>query len=608
MASLNEIAIKILVDGKELDATIKGLNKDIESVNTSGEKAGGGIASSFGKMKVGILAVAGVIAGVGAGLNKVVNIASDFQEANSKFNVVFSGMEKQARAMREELVKSYAMSTTEATRHLAAVQDLLVPMGMNRKAAANLSGEIVKLSADLGSFNNLPTEQVMMDVQSALVGNFETMKKYGVVLNETTVKQKAINLGLYNGKGVIDAAARSQAAYQLIVEGSTAAIGDMARTSDSYANTKKKVAAATEDLSLKLGAVFLPIWNKVLNAVLKFINYLGSKNIGGILFATWEVIAEFGTRIWNWITNIGTLLEGLLTFDRKKIAEGAQGLWDTLTGGWSETVTNIVNAYDEGNRAFDEFIEGETQTYIASQEKIHDEMEQTTAKEAEELEKRNLQSKQAHWKYLDQIKEKIRIYKKERADEAAADAARYKQQIEFDKKERIRLANNAVNNLRIIAQQFKGFGGIWKVAAKAQALVDAYAAANAAYKSMAGVPLVGPFLGASAAAVALAAGLANVARINAVKFGRGGLADRPMFGLVGELGEEIMAPKSDYVEVHNKMIQSGEIGGGSNTELLNEISAMREDISNLQLRVGIDNDEMAVFLEGGNKKLTLRTY
>lgn len=33
-------------------------------------------------------------------------------------------------------------------------------MGMQANAAANLSNEIVKLSADLGSFNDLPTEQV----------------------------------------------------------------------------------------------------------------------------------------------------------------------------------------------------------------------------------------------------------------------------------------------------------------------------------------------------------------------------------------------------------------------------------------------------------------
>jgi len=54
---------------------------------------------------------------------------------------------------------------------------------------------------------------------------------------------------------------------------------------------------------------------------------------------------------------------------------------------------------------------------------------------------------------------------------------------------------------------------VWKRAAQAQAVVDTYAGATAAYKSLAGIPIIGPFLGAAAAAAAIAGGLANVAKI-----------------------------------------------------------------------------------------------
>lgn len=53
--------------------------------------------------------------------------------------------------------------------------------------------------------------------------------------------------------------------------------------------------------------------------------------------------------------------------------------------------------------------------------------------------------------------------------------------------------------------------------AVAQALIDTYAAANAAYKAMAGIPFAGPVLGASAAVAAIAAGIANVKQILSVK-------------------------------------------------------------------------------------------
>lgn len=49
--------------------------------------------------------------------------------------------------------------------------------------------------------------------------------------------------------------------------------------------------------------------------------------------------------------------------------------------------------------------------------------------------------------------------------------------------------------------------------ATAQALIDTYSAANSAYSAMAGIPIVGPALGAAAAAAAIAAGIANVKKI-----------------------------------------------------------------------------------------------
>lgn len=54
---------------------------------------------------------------------------------------------------------------------------------------------------------------------------------------------------------------------------------------------------------------------------------------------------------------------------------------------------------------------------------------------------------------------------------------------------------------------------IGRAAAIAQAIVHTYSAANAAYAAMAGIPVVGPVLGATAAAGAIATGLINVAAI-----------------------------------------------------------------------------------------------
>lgn len=65
---------------------------------------------------------------------------------------------------------------------------------------------------------------------------------------------------------------------------------------------------------------------------------------------------------------------------------------------------------------------------------------------------------------------------------------------------------------------------IGKAAAIAQAIINTYSSATASYNAMAGIPYVGPFLGAAAAAAAVAAGMANVQAIKAqsVAFRTGG--------------------------------------------------------------------------------------
>ena len=84
---------------------------------------------------------------------------------------------------------------------------------------------------------------------------------------------------------------------------------------------------------------------------------------------------------------------------------------------------------------------------------------------------------------------------------------------QFDKRQ-IDGISQLFGNLAKTSEAFgkKGFA-LWKTMSVAQALVDTYSSANAAYKAMAGIPFVGPGLAIAAAAAAIGAGLANVAVI-----------------------------------------------------------------------------------------------
>jgi hypothetical protein len=261
--------------GKKGEKGMARMRKGIADLDNSTQLS---ISSLTNLAKITFTAILAGLAALTFGLIKSLGAASDLEEVSSKFGVVFADQMGKAEAWSTELVNGYAMSTREAKQYLSSVQDLLVPMGMASGAAGEMSMGVTTLAADLGSFNNLPTAQVMDDIQSALVGNYETMKKYGVVINASTVEQQALNMGLAGTKSELTAAHKAQAAYQMMVEGSTAAIGDMGRTFDGYANQLKQSRAITEDLAAALGKRLLP----VAADVLKEINAGMKEGAGGV--------------------------------------------------------------------------------------------------------------------------------------------------------------------------------------------------------------------------------------------------------------------------------------------------------------------------------------
>jgi hypothetical protein len=79
------------------------------------------------------------------------------------------------------------------------------------------------------------------------------------MLDDASVKAKAMELGLYSGVGALDKNAKATATYQLILEQTTAAQGDFADTSDGLANTQKITAAQMDDAWTKVGEALTPI-------------------------------------------------------------------------------------------------------------------------------------------------------------------------------------------------------------------------------------------------------------------------------------------------------------------------------------------------------------
>lgn len=195
---------------------------------------------------------------VSGSLLKLTNMAGDADEQMAKASVVFGDSFQSMSYWTDDFGNRVNRSRFDLMQMAASVQDILVPMGLMRNEAAKLSKGVVELAVDVGSFSNVTSANVMRDFNSALVGNHETVRKYGIVISEARMKQVALDEGIISSGETLTDQQKILARLALLQKDSTDAIGDAERTSQSYANVMQGLAAQTEETAVIIGQFLLP--------------------------------------------------------------------------------------------------------------------------------------------------------------------------------------------------------------------------------------------------------------------------------------------------------------------------------------------------------------
>lgn len=191
-------------------------------------------------------------------IGDTISAASDLAEQQSKVGVVFGNSATQVLAFGTSAEQSLGQSERAALEAAGTFGNLFRSVGISERESAKLSVSLTSLASDLASFNNTSVDDALTALRAGLVGETEPLKRYGVNLNEATLKAKALELGLYSGVGALDANAKAQAAYAVIVEQTTLAQGDFERTSDSLANQQRILSAEWENAQAQLGEELIP--------------------------------------------------------------------------------------------------------------------------------------------------------------------------------------------------------------------------------------------------------------------------------------------------------------------------------------------------------------
>ena len=233
----------------------------------SEQKAQSSIKSieNLAKKALGFIGVSLSVAGATSFIKSCVAAASEVEEMQNKFDVVFQGINDEVDAWAENYADAINRNKNDIKTYLADQQNLLVGFGMTRQEGAELSKQMTTLALDLASFANLDEATSVNAMTKAVMGQSEAAKTLGAVLNESTRAQAMETLGLKGKYEALDQLTKMQVNYQAILQQSPDAIGDCERSMGSYESTMRGFNSKLKELKEMIGQFFMPVAKKILD-------------------------------------------------------------------------------------------------------------------------------------------------------------------------------------------------------------------------------------------------------------------------------------------------------------------------------------------------------
>ena len=283
-------------------------------------------AAIKGSLLGGLAAGAALQAGnaLAKGLRDSVGVASDLDETQSKAAAIFKQQAAVMDAWAVKAPKALGLSRSAALEAAASFGNMFSQLGFASDKAAGMSQQTVQLAADLGSFNNLGTDQVVDMLSASFRGEYDSLQRLIPNISAARVEQEALAATGKRSAKDLTAAEKASATLAIVMRDGAEASGDFARTSDGLANRHKIVAAQVSDLQSKIGDLLLPVVQQVLGWIsergLPILERLGD-GISGVvqILATGEVPAAFTAAF-------GVTVDSPLVDLLRQIREGAAGV------------------------------------------------------------------------------------------------------------------------------------------------------------------------------------------------------------------------------------------------------------------------------------------
>lgn len=249
------------IDSKGFDSGTKSLPDKLGGVNNALKKIAVTAAAAFSVKKL-----------IDFG-KQAISIASDVDEVQNVVDTAFGSMAYKMEQFANVAIDSFGMSRLEAKRTGSTLMAMASGMGMASNMASDMAVNLTALSGDMASFYNVSQDIASTALKSVFTGETETLKQFGVVMTEANLQAFALTQGVTKSYQAMSQAEKVQLRYAYVMQQTSLAQGDFAKTSAGWANQTRVMQERFKELLGTLGQGLI----KVLSPALQFLNELLAK-------------------------------------------------------------------------------------------------------------------------------------------------------------------------------------------------------------------------------------------------------------------------------------------------------------------------------------------
>ena len=322
--------------GNVVRATLIADARQFKSGFKDAEKATDGFEGKIGKtagLAKGLLAGAAAAAVVAFAKDSI-RAFSELEQSVGSVESVFGSAADDITSRARSAAGEFGLSMDDFNQSAATLgAQLKNVLGLSAEEAAGQVTDLIAKASDMAATFGGTTSDAISAIGSLMRGERDPIEKYGVSMNEAAIQARALELGLADSTGELDAQAKSTAALDLLNEQTADSTGQFADESDTLAGKQQRLNAQIENSKALLGQGLAPVFGVATDAA------------GGL----WRIVGDVGAALAE--------LTGQISAADQVIRNAAEG-WDSNTTA-GQRFTDVVEGsitqmghWDQAGEAF----------------------------------------------------------------------------------------------------------------------------------------------------------------------------------------------------------------------------------------------------------------